>query len=279
MRISRWANSCKTGLNKILLKQKHITKKAKSKPSPWLHDEIKHLMNERDQALRKARKNNNDNDWSRYKTLRNKTNNLLKKSKSDYHRNLIEENEFQPKKFWKVVKEVFPNKTNVSSIPFPSTTSSDNRKPVDIFKSYFSTTVQFLKTKSFPLLNFVWRMKQKYVLKTPEQFRFSYVSNVFVLKQLKTLKCNKATGFDELPSRIIIDCVDNISQPLTHIINLSLKSSMFPNAWKIAKIVPIYKSGPSNNPENYRPISVFTHLRQSFRTSSSYAVFIVFRRT
>ena len=37
---------------------------------------------------------------------------------------------------------------------------------------------------------------------------------------------------------------------------MSLKTSMVPTVWKNAKITPIYKSGPTNNTENYRPISV-----------------------
>ena len=37
---------------------------------------------------------------------------------------------------------------------------------------------------------------------------------------------------------------------------MSIKSGIVPNPWKTAKITPIYKSGKTNLPENYRPISV-----------------------
>ena len=52
-------------------------------------------MNERDQVLRKARKTRSEKDWSRYKTLRNQCKNLLKKSGSQYNKNVIEEDAFQ----------------------------------------------------------------------------------------------------------------------------------------------------------------------------------------
>ena len=56
------------------------------------------LMNERDQVLRKARKTKPENDWSRYKSPRNQYKLLLKK-RSQYNKNLIEENSLNPKKF------------------------------------------------------------------------------------------------------------------------------------------------------------------------------------
>ena len=34
----------------------------------------------------------------------------------------------------------------------------------------------------------------------------------------------------------------------------------FPNAFKIAKVIPLYKSGDSANPSNYRPISIVSVL-------------------
>ena len=44
--------------------------------------------------------------------------------------------------------------------------------------------------------------------------------------------------------------------PLSHILNLSLASGIFPNELKIARVIPIYKSGDVGNFTNYRPVSV-----------------------
>ena len=94
---------------------KIIENKVKGHKCPWIGDDIKKLMNERGQVLRKARKTKSENDWSRYETLRNQCNNLLKKSRSQYNKNLIEENSLNPKKFCKCVKDIFPTKQRVSS--------------------------------------------------------------------------------------------------------------------------------------------------------------------
>ena len=46
--------------------------------------------------------------------------------------------------------------------------------------------------------------------------------------------------------------------PLTHLINCSLQSGIFPDELKLARVVPIFKAGDPAQVSNYRPISVLT---------------------
>jgi hypothetical protein len=47
-----------------------------------------------------------------------------------------------------------------------------------------------------------------------------------------------------------------VSIPLSHIFNLNLQQSIFPEALKTSRVVPIYKSGDPDLCDNYRPISL-----------------------
>ena len=47
-----------------------------------------------------------------------------------------------------------------------------------------------------------------------------------------------------------------ISPILTKLINLSFSSGIFPQALKVAKVIPIYKGKDKEDPNNYRPISI-----------------------
>ena len=47
-----------------------------------------------------------------------------------------------------------------------------------------------------------------------------------------------------------------ISDSLCDILNLPLSSAVLPDSWKVARLAPIFKEGPSCERSNYRPISV-----------------------
>ena len=51
---------------------------------------------------------------------------------------------------------------------------------------------------------------------------------------------------------------------LSNVINESICDAVFPNNLKIAKVVPLFKSGDSELPTNYRPISVLTYFSKIF---------------
>ena len=53
----------------------------------------------------------------------------------------------------------------------------------------------------------------------------------------KSLKRNKAAGFDDLSSNIIIDAYDSLKNILFHIFKVSIKKRIFPDRLKIAKVI------------------------------------------
>ena len=51
---------------------------------------------------------------------------------------------------------------------------------------------------------------------------------------------------------------ERLAIPLTYMINLSLTTGIFPEKLKLAKTIPIYKSGARDDMSNYRPISILS---------------------
>ena len=100
----------------------------------------------------------------------------------------------------------------------------------------------------------------------------NYVMNSIVVPDITTTEVrkiilslkNSSPGWDEIPASIAKRCVNNYIEPLTHIINQSLKEGVFPSEMKLARIVPIYKCGDSSNISNYRPISVLSFFSKVF---------------
>ena len=59
-------------------------------------------------------------------------------------------------------------------------------------------------------------------------------------------------------------CGNELSYILAHISNVSLTTGVFPDALKLAKIVPIFKNGSKKVVSNYRPISVLSAFSKIF---------------
>ena len=57
---------------------------------------------------------------------------------------------------------------------------------------------------------------------------------------------------------VIKEIIDLIVQPLMYITNLSLSSGTVPDQMKIARVVPLFKTGDLSLFTNYRSVSVLS---------------------
>ena len=89
-------------------------------------------------------------------------------------------------------------------------------------------------------------------------FFISEVTKQEILNEIHRLKPGKAAGNDGIKPDIIKECAETLIDPLTHLYNLSFQTGVFPDIWKIAKVIPIFKKGDRTDEDNYRPISLLS---------------------
>jgi retron-type reverse transcriptase len=77
-----------------------------------------------------------------------------------------------------------------------------------------------------------------------------------VVSLAKNLKNKLTVGYEDIPESSVKQCMQLIKGLLTHIHNLSLRSGVFPDEWKAAKVKPLQKKGDRHDIHNYRPISI-----------------------
>ena len=77
-----------------------------------------------------------------------------------------------------------------------------------------------------------------------------------VAKLLQSSDVNKASGLDNIPPRILKECAMELALPLRNFFNFTLSRGNIPADWKVANVVPIFKSGKNNLADNYRSISL-----------------------
>ena len=84
--------------------------------------------------------------------------------------------------------------------------------------------------------------------------------HVKILTLINGLDSKKSCGHDDIPVHTLKLSKYLLAPLLSNVINESICNGVFPDNIKIAKVVPLFKSGDSENPTNYRPISVLTYL-------------------
>ncbi len=243
---------------------KHIPKKVKrvrATPSPWLNRDITQHMSTRDFLHRKAIRSGRTSDWDAYKTYRNKVTAMVRKSKEAHFKNNIEQGVGNPNKLWKTLNDILPSKVskNPSSIVVDGKVLSKSDDMSNGFNDYFANVANNLINQTDNgAANTDSRNPPINTGVSKQKLDLPYVSIDFISKEILNMDVKKATGFDDISCKLLKLARPAIVESLTYIINLSLHTGIFPNAWKVAKVVPLHKGGDLNSTNNYRPISILS---------------------
>ena len=99
---------------------------------------------------------------------------------------------------------------------------------------------------------------------TEKRFILKPTTTSKVYRLPNTLSEAKATGLDNISSKLIKISADIITAFMTDIFNVAITTGIFPDEWKIARVTPVFKSRISSELSNYRPISIIPIISEVF---------------
>ena len=222
---------------------------------PWLTEGMKTSIKNKNKMYRKCKRTNSPELEQKYKKHRNHLNNILLKTERDHYASLIEENKSNLKKSWRILKEIISKKQNSgtsSRFLVNNKFITDKKEISNSFNSFFINIGPSLAGK-IPSVD-----------KAPSSFMKNRIIDSIYLtevidEEIKNIIRNLndgSAGWDSISCTVIKSTSDTILTPLVHIFNLSLKKGIFPSELKIARVIPLYKSGDPTLFSNYRPVSV-----------------------
>ena len=85
---------------------------------------------------------------------------------------------------------------------------------------------------------------------------FNQTDPIQIIGLLKNFEKKSSPDIDGISINLLKFVSHEIAPPLSHIFNLSLTQGVFPDHFKTARIVPIYKAGDRTSCDNYRPIAL-----------------------
>lgn len=226
---------------------------------PWMTPGLIRCSKHKDKLHMNARKDPNNAMKSLIFTrYRNFYISLIRKLKAEHDRNVLLKFNNKPKKLWSAIN-LITHKSHKASVSENLLNSRPTAgESLDVCNTYFSNVGSVLATSILSRLNESQESLAQKVSSRPTPFSFFIepTDAEEVLGFIKLLDSESAPGYDGVSNKILKMIGEIIAEPLADIFNLSITLGSFPQAWKTATVIPIHKSGPSDAPNNFRPISL-----------------------
>ena len=220
--------------------------KTKENRSDWITNTVKNAITKRDRLFQKWTRSPTEENLIKYRKQRNLVTSLIRNAKRDCN-----------------YKKLGPNPTSKTIYRNLKYQLSKNQKQPEIpdiekLNEFFATIGSVLSKKVEP---------HDEIVRVPNFDKTMFLSctdEKEVAKLIQNLKNKKSIGHDGISNEMLKCCSPIIEKYIVKAFNRCIDLKKFPNFLKVAKVVPVFKKGERDNPENYRPISLLTSISKLF---------------
>ena len=236
-----------------------VTREITRPPAPWITDDIKETMKTRDRVKMKLKTQSSNVQLREiHKDLKKKVNSQLADRKKQHYKQEYKKAKGNIADTWKITNNMLFNGMNRDTNKLIFETKDDLMCKAEEFNDFFAEVGR----KTFE------RTQEELRNRTPSEtghatpninfnnFKPKPVDCNTVILVIKNLKDTNAFGSDGICLRFIRDGLYIIAFYLTVIVNTSIVTNAYPELWKIPHVIPVYKSGDTDDVSNYRPISL-----------------------
>ena len=220
----------------------------------------KKLMKRRDETRKKYSKASGDEKagwFKKYKKLRNECTKKIRKESIKNSVRRVERSK-NASEFWKIANEIGkPPKNREIILDINGETIREELKISEQFNKFFVRKIKNLRSKlnsttKFDPFEKLWKKMRNKNLR----FSLKPVTESQIIKIVRSLNNTNSTGTDTISTKILKDAIGVLAAPITWIVNTSILTGIFPDMWKMAKVIPILKKGNAKLLKNYRPVSI-----------------------
>ena len=240
---------------------------SRMKDKPWVTTNLKRCILKKNKIFANFKSKKTMLSKMAHKTYRNILNSCLRQAKSNYFKELFNNKVNRVSKMWTVMGNIINPKKGKSNNLIKRITTDDDQSYLDdtdianALNTHFCTVDKKTAAKiGNTSANFTSYLKNP----VEKSFFFLPIKEHEIIAEIKALKGNKSPGHDGIKPSIIKATFEHLVSPLSHIYNISINSGIFPDIWKVAKVIPVFKKGERYLAENYRPISLLSCFEKIF---------------
>ena len=238
--------------------------RAKAKNKPFITPGIRVSIKHRDKLFHKYLNNktvNNRISWTRY---RNKLSETIKAAEKLFYQRKLKENSENSQSLWKVFGSILNNKKkskSINKIKVNNIELTDQNVITEEFNKYFSTIgAKLAENFNSENINHKAYLRNK----VENSFFLHFTTEHEIIKEINNFDCKKSPGYDDISVKFLQAAKNLVAKPLMLIFNKAITTGQYPDALKIAKVIPLFKKGETTLITNYRPISLLSLLNKIF---------------
>ena len=203
---------------------------------------------------------------ARYKSYRSSLKSLIAASKANHFISKFKSCHNNIRGCWKIINEIrFKYRKQVlpNQIPSNHKIICDRRSILKALNTHFVNTVKKLNNNKYHNAEYIpnYRSFLKHRVKSTCSITFSDIETSEIMEIINNIDSSKAT---DISPKIIKCCSEIIAPNLRKILNDCKNSGYFPDVLKVARVIPLYKTGDESDPGNYRPISILPIISKVF---------------
>lgn len=240
------------------IKYKHVSVKRLARP--WLTKELFNCTKRKDELYRLSKIDPTFlNDYKRYRNILTSS---IRIAKKQFFTRKFDSCAGDIKKTWKSINSIIRPNSGASSSCELLIDNELVTEPVEVatkFNEHYTSIASKLAaiipvTNLNPLEN---------IPRLPNSFVYLPTDESEIKSIISSFK-SKRSDLNSIPSFIFKKVINTISSHISDLVNSSFFEGLFPDVFKTARVIPIFKSGPKNLAANYRPISTLHFLSKVF---------------
>lgn len=240
-----------------------IEKQNKKYKNEWMNQEIFDLINYKNNIYKLIKQFPNYIPYkTQHKNIIRQIKSKIKIQKKNYYSQIYKDNKNNSKNKWKFINKILGNTHKKKQSTFP-----DNNSIINTLNNMNTHFVDIIKKLDIQNYNDIQNWNENNKIPYFNNSIYFYDVDLKELTEIiNKINTTAAIGIDQITISHIKPILKHKPNLLIKFINNSIKQHYYPHSARISKVIPIYKTGNKNDPNNYRPIAINSIISKIFES-------------
>ena len=232
------------------------------KQKPWMNASIRNMIKRKNKLFKQYIKDKSEETYKQYKQIRNEVTRCIQQQKKNYYEQLFSSISSDSRKIWrninKLMKYKEPRRNSICELKNKDgQVVKDSQTIANIMNDFFVTIGEDLANKIPAAAD---TSMDELISSAKNTIFLSPVTPQEINNIIQQMDINKSTPSYSAPIWFLKISAPYCCNEIAELFNRFFNEGIFPDVFKTAEIIPVFKSGDPKIASNHRPIAMLSPL-------------------